>query len=90
MNKLSNENWISIKKAGLPELELILEDKNFSIYKSQDVLVQNEYGEMYIAFCKKIYTHDGYEIATYWYTNRSTIVSKLVAWMELPEKYKGE
>lgn len=27
MDKLSNENWISIKKVGLPELEIINAEK---------------------------------------------------------------
>lgn len=32
MDKLSNKNWISIKKVGLPKLKLIMEHEIMSIY----------------------------------------------------------
>lgn len=40
MSELSNENWISIKKVGLPKLEEISTTNFSSIYKSKEVLIQ--------------------------------------------------
>ena len=43
MDKLSNKNWISIKKVGLPKLKLIMEHEIMSIYRTKEVLIQTEH-----------------------------------------------
>ena len=53
MNKLSNENWISIKKVGLPKLEEISTTNFSSIYKSKEVLIQTKRGERFVAYVEK-------------------------------------
>ncbi len=40
MDKISNKNWISIKKVGLPELEEVTTTNFSSVYKSKEVLIQ--------------------------------------------------
>ena len=43
-NKLSNENWISVKKVGLPELKLKSSNSFSAIYEHEKVLVQTKKG----------------------------------------------
>lgn len=91
MNKLSNENWISCKKVGLPELEKVDE----YLHKSEDVLAQTKHGEMFVAHCEKrfFYGHKKYEIKWFSYGTggrKMKVMSTVVAWMDLPEKYEGE
>ena len=46
---LSNKNWNSIKKDGLPELEEISTTKFSSVYISKQVLIQTKRGERFVA-----------------------------------------
>lgn len=89
---LSNENWISIKKVGLPKLKLIMEHEIMSIYRTKEVLIQTEHEKMFVAFCQKVYKYKEYKEETYWYVNDGTtkVEDEVIAWMELPEKYEGE
>lgn len=92
MNKLANENWVSIKKVGLPKLKLIMEHEIMSIYRTKEVLIQTEHEKMFVAFCQKAYKYKEYKEETYWYANDGTtkVEDKVIAWMELPGKYEGE
>lgn len=55
MDKLSNKNWISIKKVGLPELKLKSSNSFSAIYEHEKVLVQTKKGDMFVAECRKQY-----------------------------------
>lgn len=96
MSELSNENWISIKKDGLPKLRLITQNDFSSIYDSKMYLIQTKRGEQFVAYCvKKTYTDKRWEDEVTWHTygtggRKMKVMSKVVAWMELPEKYEGE
>lgn len=96
MNKLSDENWVSIKKEGLPELKEVSITNFSSIYKSKEVLIQTKRGEMFVAYCEKRTGYSKYSMGVVnWFTHgtggrKMRVMSKVVAWMELPEKYKGE
>ena len=90
-NKLSNKNWISIKKVGLPELEKV----DQYLHKSEDVLVQTKCEDMFIAHCEKRFYYGGKSYEIKWFSHgtggrKMKVMSTVVAWMELPEKYKGE
>lgn len=91
MSELSNENWISIKKVGLPELEEISKYE----HKSKEVLIQTKRGEMFVAYCEKRTGYSKYSMGTNWFTHgtggrKMKVMSKVIAWMELPQKYEGE
>ena len=91
MSELSNENWISIKKVGLPEFELTMKNEVLSIYDTKEVLIQTEHEEMFIAFCQKVQKHNEWKKEIYWYAaHRTLVIDKVVAWMELPDRYEGE
>lgn len=53
MKNLSNENWISCKKVGLPSLYIVSENNFRSTYRSEKVLVQTKRDEMFVAYCEK-------------------------------------
>lgn len=88
---LSNKNWISIKKDGLPELEEI---SNYE-HKSKNVLIQTKRGEMFVAYCEKRTSYSKYSMGVVnWFTHgtggrKMKVMSTVVAWMELPKKYEG-
>lgn len=87
-----DKDWTSVKKIGLPTLEEV--DKYE--YKSKEVLIQTKRGEMFVAYCEKRTGYSKYSMGVVnWFTHgtggrKMKVVSKVVAWMELPEKYKGE
>lgn len=95
-NKLSNENWISIKKDGLPELKLKSSNSFSAIYKHEKVLVQTKKGDMFVAECRKtVYTNKKWNDEIEWFSygtggRKMKVVSKVIAWQELPQKYEGE
>lgn len=96
MNKLSDENWVSIKKVGLPELEEVSITNFSSVYKSKEVLIQTKCGDRFIAHCRKeVYANKKWVDEIKWFAygtggRKMKVMSKVVAWMELPKKYKGE
>lgn len=96
MNKLSDENWVSIKKVGLPELEEVSITNFSSVYKSKEVLIQTKRGERFVAYCRKeVYANKKWVDEIGWFTHgtggrKMKVMSKVVAWMELPKKYEGE
>ena len=87
-----NKDWTSVKKIGLPELEEV--DKYE--HKSKEVLIQTKRGEMFVAYCEKRTGYSKYSIGVVnWFTHgtggrKMKVMSTVVAWMDLPEKYKGE
>lgn len=96
MTKLSDENWNSIKKVGLPELEEVTTTNFSSVYKSKEVLIQTKRGERFVAYCRKeVYVDKRWRDGINWYTygtggRKMKVMSKVVAWMELPDRYEGE
>lgn len=87
-----NKDWNSVKNVGLPELEEV--DKYE--YKSKEVLIQTKRGEMFVAYCEKRTGYSKYSMGVVnWFSHgtggrKMKVMSTVVAWMELPEKYKGE
>ena len=86
--------WIPCSEI-LPELKLVYESKFNNKYESEQVLVQTKRGGMFVAKCMKCtYTKDFKdEIEFYTYGTggrRMKVKSKVIAWMPLPELYKGE
>lgn len=96
MKKISNENWISCKKIGLPPLHIVSEnDFRFRpTYRSEKVLVQTKRDEMFVAYCEKEkYADKKWDEEIKWVTHgtggrRMVVKSKVIAWQELPEKYE--
>lgn len=93
---LLNKNWISIKKVGLSKLEEISTTNFSSIYKSKEVLIQTKRGERFVAYCRKeVYENKKWNDEIEWFSygtggRRMKVMSKVIAWMELPDKYEGE
>ncbi len=92
---MNKDDWISIKEE-LPNSELSNESSLRKEYKSQNVLIQTKREEIYSAYyVKTIYKNNKYKEEINWYTygtggRRMKVMSKVVAWMPLPELYTGE
>lgn len=92
---MNKNDWISVKKR-LPDAELSNESSLRKEYKSQNVLIQTKRDEIYSAYCvKTIYKYMKIKEEINWYTHgtggrRMKVMSKVVAWMPLPELYAGE
>ena len=92
---MNKNDWISVKKR-LPEVELVYESSFNNKYESKDVLVQTKRGEIFAAkYLKKVYKNKKFKDETEWYTHgtggrRMKVMSKVAAWMPLPELYTGE
>lgn len=88
-------NWISVKEK-LPDMELSNETSFRKEYKSQNVLVQTKRDEIFAAYRVRLtYNNKSYKEEINWYTHgtggrRMKVMSKIVAWMPLPELYTGE
>lgn len=95
-NNQTDKSWISVKKMGLPELEEISTTNFSSVYKSKEVLIQTKRGERFVAYCRKeMYANKEWKDEVYWFAygtggRKMKVISKVIAWMELPEKYEGE
>ena len=95
-NNQTDENWISIKKVGLPELEEVTTTNFSSVYKSKEVLIQTKRGERFVAYCRKeVYANKKWKDEVYWFSHgtggrKMKVMSTVVAWMELPDRYEGE
>ena len=91
-----NKDWNSIKKVGLLELEEVTTTNFSSVYKSKEVLIQTKRGERFVAYCRKeVYANKKWKDEVYWFSHgtggrKMKVMSTVVAWMELPEKYEGE
>ncbi|MBC5780237.1 DUF551 domain-containing protein [Blautia difficilis] len=88
-----SNNWISVKER-LPDMELSNETSFRKEYKSQNVLVQTKRDEIFAAYCVRLTCNNKkYKEEIDWYTHgtggrKMKIMSKVVAWMELPECYQ--
>lgn len=95
-NNQTDKSWISVKKMGLPELEEISTTNFSSVYKSKEVLIQTKRGERFVAYCRKeMYANKEWKDEVYWFEygtggRKMKVISKVIAWMELPDKYEGE
>lgn len=95
-NNQTDKSWISVKKMGLPELEEISTTNFSSVYKSKEVLIQTKRGERFVAYCRKeMYANKEWKDEVYWFVygtggRKMKVISKVIAWMELPDKYEGE
>lgn len=96
MKKLSNESWISCEKNEFPPLYIVSENNFRTTYRSEKVLVQTKRDEMFVAYCEKEkFADKRWDDEIKWISHgtggrKMKVVSKVVAWQELPEKYKGE
>lgn len=97
MGKLSDENWVSCNdNKNLPEMEVANVDNWSTMYTSHKVLVQTKNDDMFVAQCiRNTYDKKQFPDDIKWYSygtggRRMRVMSKVVAWMGLPEKYKGE
>ena len=92
---MNKNDWISVKER-LPDAELVYESSLNNNYESQNVLIQTKRDEIYSAYCvKTIYKYMKFKEEINWYTHgtggrRMRVMSKVVAWMPLPELYTGE
>lgn len=81
---------------GLPEAELVYESSYNNKYESKNVLIQTKRSEIFSAFyVKRVYKDKKYKDDIEWYTygtggRRMKVMSKVVAWMPLPEFYTGK
>lgn len=95
-NNQTDKSWISVKKMGLPELEEISTTNFSSVYKSKEVLIQTKRCERFVAYCRKeMYANKEWKDEVYWFAygtggRKMKVISKVIAWMELPDKYEGE
>ena len=91
-----DKDWNSIKKDGLPELEEISTTNFSSIYKSKEVLIQTKRGERFVAYCRKeVYANKRWVDEIKWFVygtggRKMKVMSTVVAWMDLPDRYEGE
>lgn len=92
---MNKDDWISIKEE-LPNSELSNESSLRKEYKSQNVLIQTKRDEIYSAYCvKTVYKDMKFKEKINWYIygtggRKMKVMSKVVAWMPLPELYTGE
>ena len=83
--------WNSINN-GLPCMELVHKSSFNNTYESKNVLIQTKRDEIYSAYCvKRVYKDMKFKEDINWYTHGTMkVMSKVVAWMPLPELYTGE
>ena len=83
--------WNSINN-GLPCMELVHKSSFNNTYESKNVLIQTKRDEIYSAYCvKRVYKDMKFKEDINWYTyGTMKVMSKVVAWMPLPELYTGE
>lgn len=91
-----NKEWKSIKKDGLPKLKEISIGNIYSVYESKKVLIQTKCGDWFVAYCRKeVYENKKMKDNVAWFAHgtggrKMKVMSKVVAWMELPDRYEGE
>ncbi len=85
------QKWNSINN-GLPCMELVHKSSFNNTYESKNVLIQTKRDEIYSAYCvKRVYKDMKFKEDINWYTHGTMkVMSKVVAWMPLPELYTGE
>lgn len=87
--------WIPVSER-LPEFKKLDVLGSPDIYKTEKVFVQTKRGEMFVAWCHKtVYTSKIFNDEYLWYTHgtggrKMRVMSKVIAWMPLPEPYKED
>lgn len=96
LEQYEKENgWIPVSER-LPEFKKIDVLGSPDIYKTEKVFVQTKRGEMFVAWCHKtVYTSKIFSDEYLWYTHgtggrKMRVMSKVIAWMPLPELYKED
>lgn len=91
-----NKGWNSVKNVGLPELKEVAMCNIYSAYESKLVVIQTKCSDMFVAYCRKeVYENERMKDKINWFSygtggRKMKVMSKVVAWMELPERYEGE
>ncbi len=91
-----NKDWNSVKKDGLPELKEVGTCNTYSAYESKEVVVQTKCGDRFVAYCRKVkYTNRKIKDEIAWFSHgtggrKMKVMSTVVAWLELPDRYEGE
>lgn len=92
---LQSQKWIPCSER-LPEFKEVDVLGKPDVFKTEKVFIQTKRGEMFVAWChKKVWLTKDFNDEYLWYTHgtggrKMTVRSKVVAWMPLPEPYKGE
>lgn len=90
---LQSQKWISVSER-MPEFKKVDTLGQPTIYKTEKVFVQTKRGEMFVAWChKSVWSSKKFNDEYLWYTHGTggrsmTVMSKVIAWMPLPEPYK--
>lgn len=85
--------WIPCSEK-FPEFKSLGSTGSIDHYETHPVLIQTKRGEMFVAWCRKmVYECEKYDDDYDWYSHgtggrRMRVMSKVVAWMPLPEPYK--
>ncbi len=80
----------------MPELEEVSTTNFSSVYKSKEVLIQTkEASDLWHIVEKKCTRIRKRKDEVYWFIygtggRKMKVISKVIAWMELPDEYKGE
>lgn len=95
MDNEKENGWIPVSER-LPEFKKLDVLGSPDIYKTEKVFVQTKRGEMFVAWCHKtVYTSKIFNDEYLWYTHgtggrKMRVMSKVIAWMSLPEPYKED
>lgn len=95
MDNEKENGWIPVSER-LPEFKKLDVLGSPDIYKTEKVFVQTKRGEMFVAWCHKtVYTSKIFNDEYLWYTHgtggrKMRVMSKVIAWMPLPEPYKED
>lgn len=88
--------WIPVSER-MPEFKKMdVLGSSSDTYRTEKVFVQTKRGEIFVAWCHKtIYISKKFNDEYLWYTHgtggrKMRVMSKVVAWMPLPELYKED
>lgn len=92
---MGKEDWISCKER-YPDMEVVSKTGYIETACSKRVLIQTKKNGMFVGECyRTISTYKDNKTYYEWFSygtggRRMKVMSKVVAWMELPEEYEGE
>lgn len=93
--RLESTSWTPVCDR-LPEFKKLDVLGSPDVYETEKVLVQTKRGETFVAWCHKtVYTSKKFNDEYLWYVNgtggrKMKCMSKVIAWMPLPEPYKED
>lgn len=93
--RLESTSWTPVCDR-LPEFKKIDVLGSPDVYETEKVLVQTKRGEIFVAWCHKtVYISKKFNDEYLWYTHgtggrKMKCMSKVIAWMPLPEPYKED